>query len=373
MGDGSIYKTYTFSNLTSNYNYGFCFSPETRPINAGITMQYASTDYPQRIYNPGTMTLTNSTTNITLYLLGSSDGLYVTFQVLNLAGQTIEGVNVIATRTVGSTVTEVGNGLTDASGLVTFWFNPDFSHTVTFTKTGYDTFTTTLFPTQSSYTITMGGTTTTNNDYSQGISYFINPARDFLDNYTLYNFNFTINSDYWQLQGFGFSLYYGNHTLIGTNTSTVDTGGIVSLSNINTSFGQTNIYMNYFYLINGNYTNLSRSWLIQPTYGRNFSIWNFFQDLGIYIDSGFLGFDNFGKILLSFVLLVLISGGVAYNYGLRSEAAIMGIIFGVIFLLDVGLGFIPRIQIGSITAVPNFLTIVAFLLLIVFVIKEERS
>jgi len=371
LGTGTINKTLTFSNTTANLNYTFCFTPAAKSVNVDSRIQYASSGYPQRTYDPSVVLLSNTTTSTTLYLLATADGLYVTFQVINQAEQALSDVEVTATRVVDSV--QVGNGLTDAAGTITFWLNPDFSHTLVFEKDGYDTFTTVITPTQSSYTITLGGATTSTQDYNKGVSYFLNPATDFLDNYSLYSFNLTLNSEFWDLQKFGFDLFYGNDTLIGSNSSTATRGGVVSLFGLNSSSDQTTIYMNYYYLINGNYTNLTRVWIIQPTYGRTFSIWNFFQDLGTYIDAGFFGFDNFGKLLLSFVVIVLVAGGLSYNYGLRSEAAVMGIVFGMVFLLDVGLGFIPRIEVAGIRAVPNFLTIVTFIILMAFIIKEERT
>src|SRR6185503_1535405 len=118
----------------------------------------------------------------------------------------------------------IGSGTTDSAGLVTFFLNPDIQQTIGFSETGYTTFITSIFPTQTSYTITLGAATTTVSDYTQGVSQRITPFDDFLDQQTKYNFSYYVSSSYWTLDSFSFSLYYGNGTLIGSNTSTANGG-----------------------------------------------------------------------------------------------------------------------------------------------------
>lgn len=374
LGDGSITKTLTYSNLTANDYYAFCFSPSNKDAEIDINMQYASSGYPQRIYNPIATNFSNSSTDTTLYLLSSADGLFVTFQVVTQAQTGLDGVAVSATRVLDGSVTEVGTGTTDSAGLVTFWLNPDFEHTFTFIKSGYDTFTTTLFPTQSSYTIVLGGGTTNVTDYYRGVLVYIQPTEDFFDNHTIQNFSMIITSSYWDLDGFGFSIYYGNGTLIGTQSSS-DNGGSLYISGINVT--GDSVYARYYFIVNGTtiYSYSARSWIIQSTEGREFSILHFFDDLTTYITggSGLFGMDNFGRILLSFIFIVMVVGGISYNYGLRSEGAIMGILFGVVFFLDVGLGFIPRIQFGDVVAIPYLPTFITFLILMAVLFKEARN
>ena len=132
--------------------------------------------------------------------------------------------------------------------------------------------------------------------------------------------------------------------------------------------------MNYSYIISSSTSNFSRTWTVQSTEGRNYGIWRFFTDLNLYIDSsdGFWGIDDFAKLSLSLLFIIFVVGIVGRNYGVNNEAFIMTILFGVVFMLDVGLGFIPRIQIGNISASPNFLTFLTFILVIIFLIREEQ-
>jgi len=372
LGDGTVNKTYTFQNSSDNTEYGFCSNVGGRTLYVDPYVQYKQgSSYPQRIWDVGVQNYTSTVTEQTLYLLSTADGIYVTFQVISASEQPISGVEVTGIRQIDGTTTTVAYGTTDAAGSVTFWLNPDFSHTFTFEKTGYDTETYSVIPTQSSYTITMGGETAVEPDYIQGISYQVQPYGSFLDEDTNYNFNYTISSSYWTLESYGFDLYFGNGTLIASKSGTSEGGSTLSQNNINTT-NQSSIYMNYYYVINSTYQNGTRTWTIESTDGRSYSIQNFFDNFTTYTTAGMFGFDAFGRALLSVIIIVFVVGGMTARYGIQSEAAIMSILFGIVLFLDVGLNFIPAIQIGGLTAIENFPTFITFLILVGIIIREER-
>jgi hypothetical protein len=366
----SVTKTLSFINTTENPSYAFCATPGNMNLEIDSLIQYKQgSAYPQRVFSQTGATLTNTTTNLTLYLLGVSDGLFVTFQVLNVAEQPIDGVSINATRILEGSDTLVSQGTTDAAGSVTFWLNPDFLHTITFSKTGLDTETLSVFPTQTAYTVSMGGETVTEPDQTRGVSLVVQPTLSFLFNDTTYNFNYTISSTYWNLDEFGYTLIYSNGTTIDTQSSTASSGGVLN-TNANT-LNSSWIRMDYYYLINETYTNATRIWYIQNTEGTEYSISNFFERLIIYIDAGMFGFDNFGKALISFLILVLVAGGLSFRYGINSEVAIMGIIFGLVLVLDVGLGLIPNPQLATQAGLENIVTIITGIILFGFLAKEE--
>ena len=329
------------------------------------------TTYPQRIWQPSTQIYNQSVVEKILYLLSSTDGLYVTFQIINSAEQAISGVDVNGTRVISGDIVTVAQGTTDSAGAVTFWLNPDFSHTFSFFKTGYTLLSEALTPTQSSYTITLGGTSSVSNDTQQGTLITTSPTSDFLNQNTNYNFSYTISSSYWSLDNFTMSLNYDNGTNIGTNTSTSSVGGTVSLNNINTTEASY-IYLNITYSANGTLvTPNPRLFIVQNITGQSYSINHLFADFAVYSNSNFLGLDNFGKSLFSALFIFLIVGGIGYRYGLNSQAALMGILFGVVFFLDVALNFIPEISVAGITATNHFLTIITFFILIAMLLREE--
>ncbi len=270
LGDGSVNKTLTFINNTANPSYPFCSIPLDKSLNVDMVVQYKNTtSYPQRTYDPAVQVLTNTTTNKTLYLLNTVDGIYVTFQIVNVAQQPLSGVAVNATRVIGSEDVVIGDGTTDASGTVTFWMNPDFLHTLAFFKTGYPLAITSLTPTQSSYTISLGGgTTSTEINYYKGMVIGISPTKDFLTNNTLYNFSLSINSTYWALDNFGYTIYFGDGSTADTQSSISSAGGILNSLNINAS--SDSMYMRLLFHNQWN-NNIFR---ISKNLGNRYNNWN---------------------------------------------------------------------------------------------------
>lgn len=339
IGSGLVNKSYTYTNITYHFNYTFC-TTYSNNMNVVPYIQYASSDYgyPQRIWNPSTQSYNNTNFNKILYLLKSEDGLYVTFQVVNTGQQTISGVNVNASREISGTTTLVGQGITGDDGSVTFWLNPDFEHTFYFSKTGYDTYTTSFAPTQSGYTVTLSGGTTTQDSYSRGITKSIIPTNSSLINDTTYTFGFQLNSSYWDVEEYGFNLRLSNGTTIdGGSTGTEATFLTLDYDTNN----QTRIYLDYYWLINGNYTNITVYWNVYNTQHTEWSIKTFFTDLTLYMDSGLFGIDDFGKKLLIFLVLFISIGTLGYKYGASDPLFLAGIVFGVIFFFDVAVGLIP--------------------------------
>lgn len=365
----SYIATRTASN--SSY-YAFCFDPGSSNIILNMSFKYSESDYPIRTFAFNEQTFTSATTNQTLYMLGSAEGIYSTIQVVDATGSPILDVQLTIERQINGVYVIVGLETTGGDGSATFWVNPNFKHRITAQASGYITQQVLVTLSQTTYTITMTSTTEiTLPDYSQGISYYLNPGRDFLDNFTEYDFNMTLSSSFWTINEFGFSLYWGNGTLIGSDSDT--SPGVIELTGVNSTSNQTSIYMEYYYLINVTYTNGTRTWFIQSTDLRDFSLFSFFTTLSLYINSGnMFGMGDFGRILLSIIILVMVTGSISLRYGVRNDIFIAGIIFGLVLFLDVGLGFFGRIQIGPNLAVENFVTIIVALILIAMIIMEER-
>jgi len=366
LGSGTVSKNLTFTNVTGNPSYAFCGNPTDRNISTSFTLQYANAGgtFPQRTFEDVT-TFGNVTTNQVLYLLATADGIYVTFQVINQVEQTLSGVHVTATRVIsGSTVT-VGEGDTGADGGVTFWLNPNFEHTFTFDAAGYELYTTSLTPTQTSYTVIMGGGTAPEiNDYSRGITMNINPpATQTLYNDTTYNFNMTITTSYWDLEGFGFYLKLINGTILDSESSSSSSGGTLT-NNLNTG-NYTNIVMEYYWIINGSTQTRNAYWNVINTDNTQWSINNFFTDFNTYLTTGLFGLDDFGKYLIVYIILFFTVGIMSYKYGLVSPLAITAMIFGVIYTFDVVLNLLPPTA-----GIPNFYTFAAGIVLGMIIIRE---
>lgn len=372
LGDGTVRKTYTYINNTDNFNYEFCATPNLT-LNTDIYIQYKqNSDYPQRTHDQDDISLSNTTTNLMLYLLDVADGLYNTFTIVNIADQPIQGVAASITRIINGEPIVVGVGETGASGKVTFWLNPDFLHVFNFYKSPFPIYTFEDFANQQAWDmITLGTTTVENIDFTKGVTKSFSPSGDWVTKNNIYDFSFIVSSTTYNLDEWGYILNYSNGTTIDTKSSTENTGGTLTSSNINISTSK-HIIMDAYFTVNGTRFNVNRIWKTQGA-GSEYSIWNFFQRFTNYTEANILGIkgedgdDDFGIALISFLILVLVSGGLTYRYGIQSEAAIMGIIFGLVAFLDIGLNWIPT----PVNAMPHFITVVIGFILVGFLIKEE--
>jgi hypothetical protein len=321
-------KSYTFQNTSLNYEYDFCSYPNLSTINLVGTMVYAGNNsYPARSYGFNGDYSLSSMTNKTLYLLNADDGLYVTFQVVTPALQLLEGAQVQVALNGAITETKI----TDTAGSVTFWLNPNSQYNFTFSKTGYNNYSFLLYPTQSSYTVTMGSSTTSDtNNYLEGVSWDISPTDAVLDNSTVYTFRFNISSLYWDMSSYGFSLKDQSGNVVATAKGTTGVGSNLS-TNLNVS-DNTSITMEYYWIINGNQTNLTREWSSFFKYQGGSSLMNFFDDFRNFSKSGF---NDFSRTLIAFALILIIVG-IASVYGVNSPIAIAGLITALVWVFTLG-------------------------------------
>jgi hypothetical protein len=151
---GSFNKTYLYNNISENLNYAFCFEPSDATIENDYVFQYSGSSYPQRRFSEK-ITLTNITTNKTLYLLKDTDGIYTLLQTFDGLGDQLFGVTVTAERKFNGIWTLLSKDVTDSAGSVTFWLNPNFDHRFTFTKENCTTLVVNTRPSQQQYTATM--------------------------------------------------------------------------------------------------------------------------------------------------------------------------------------------------------------------------
>lgn len=361
LGSGTAYKELIFINLTANPSYGFCFTPANKVINLQYSVSYTATGYQTRVVNPIVTTYDNNTISKTLYLLGTSDGIYVTFQLVNLASQVLGDVSVSCDRLIGTELSNVAYGSTGDDGVVTLFLNPFFSHTCTFSKTNYQTYQTSFYPTQSSYTITLNSlNVTTTDDYTKGITYAITPTNSTLLNNTDYNFSFSLTTEIWEIDEFGFILTNSTDEI--DSTSSYENGGILELTK-NTG-NNSQIIMNYYYRINDTYINGSKTWPVYTNANSEWSLLTFFTDFKRYMTSGMFGLDNFGLTIIVFLIILMSVGIMSYKFGLTSPAAISVLLFGIVFFLDISVGLIPNI--GRV----HFVTLFVGIITIGVVVRE---
>ncbi len=367
LGGGTVNKTFSFINITDNYNYEFCATPN-QTLNVDSFIQYKQgTAYPQRVFDAPVVQYTNDTTHSILYLLGVADGIFVTFQTISTANLVLSGVAITAVREISGGDVTVGQGTTGADGGVTLWLNPDFIHDFTFIKSGFPTLQESFAPTQSSYTITLGGTTTPTDSFFKGIDFSVIPTNTSLTNDTTYTFGFTLTSAFWDLEEYGFNLRLANGTIITGDTTS--TSGTALTKSYNTN-NQTKVYLDYFWKVNSTYTNGTKLWIVYNTENTQWSISTFFTDLTLYLDSGFFGIDDFGRYLIIFIIIFFTVGIMSFKFGFTSPMTISVMTFLIVFFFDVVVGIIPQLSLFSGTQVPYLLTFLTGLIAVMAILRE---
>jgi len=152
LGNGVVTKSYSYQSTTDTNSYGFCFTPNTSPIYITPSVQYSNFDSVIKTYNyPSAIILSSTPTNTVLYLTKTVNGIYSSYQVTTQSLTVLP--NALVTFTLNGNVIE--SRLTDGSGIATFFLNPNTAYTLTASKTGYASFTTTIYPTQSTYSIAL--------------------------------------------------------------------------------------------------------------------------------------------------------------------------------------------------------------------------
>lgn len=367
-------KTLTYVNNTENKNYTFCFSPQNKTVNINSYLQYTRANYYQRTYNPSVLQFSNKTNETILYSILQSSSNAVTFLVVNSVGDPISGVSVNVTRLIGSTLVLVGDGTTDAAGAVTFYLSPNSIYNYAFYKSGYDLYTTSNMPTSPPYTITLGGTSSssiiTKKDYSQGMQYWIRPSSyGYLENGTDYGFNFTLISSYYDVDSFGFYLKLPNGSIL-QSTSASSNGGVVNVNQNTGNFEK--IIINAYWIVEGNYTNVTSYWVMYDPSGSSHSLSNFFSRLNNYTSSGLFGMDvgesgySFTLTLIIFVSMFFFVGIMTYKFGITNVGTISLIIFCLVAIVDLQMGLLP----SPVNAIPHLPTMVIGFIAVVLIFKE---
>lgn len=231
IGDGSVTSSYLITNSTEHASYAFCFIPADTSIITDLLFKYASTGYPQRTFQYNNQVLSNSTTNQVLYLLGSDDGIYSSFQIVTSEGSPVSGAVVQIERQFSGTWTLVGQENSDSSGLVTFWLNSNYDHRITVSKSGYVTTSVTIRPTQSIYTIILSATGGgyTYNSSIDGVYYTKSPASGILSPGT-YDFTFNVSAANGNMENCKLELTNSSGSVLASDTTACTSYGYLSIT-----------------------------------------------------------------------------------------------------------------------------------------------
>lgn len=331
---GSITKSYSYSNPSSNPSYAFCFSPNNLTINVFGTISYSNAESQSRTFIITNAYFTNTPTYYTLYLLPTSLGYLSHYKTVSTTNSIVP--SVYYTVALSGTNNIVSSGYTDTAGLTAIWLNPTTNYDYVFSKPGYPTNTFTLAPNSAdTYTITMGaassipnGTTINNN-----LTTVINPNNQTLINDTSYNFVFTVTGNshvtaiYMNLtNSSGSQIFYGSNAGLGTVSTIINTGSnnqIVGKFKIVTDQGETITY--------------NRVWTIGNYFIGDYSLYN---QLGLFTK---LGFPDWVRIAIALGIIIVIMIYLSTNEMLdtsESKVAVMILLiwaFSLIGWLNTGI------------------------------------
>ena len=195
-GSGVINKTLSFINATENSQYSFCSTPANRSLNINYLINYNNANSQQRTFGES-RTVSRLSLEKILYLLPSNLGIFTTFRTEDTISNVLSLDNGIITRTISGSLVTISSSLTDSSGIVVFFLNPDATYSGDFSKTGFITNTFTFVPITDIRVVVMGtgGEVLNGSQIGLGTTYETFPRNSSLINDTDYVFGFNVTSD----------------------------------------------------------------------------------------------------------------------------------------------------------------------------------
>ena len=330
------YRTFNLVSSAASY-YLFYKYPNVTVSNftTDITASVYSSGYPLRSFYFSNYSINGTASKINLYLLDSASGIYTTFNVIDgFSGAALSNAHIVGTTTtlLGATLIAC-EGYTDAAGTLTCWHNPNTEHTYVFSKAGYSTYTYVIYPTQTSYTVTMGSGAGINMTHPMdSINYSISPELTLtLQNGTDYLFWFNLSSSNSSLNSYGFLLYgnYNNGTqMLLCNETGTDPDG-ENLSCLANTANYSSMSMNHYFTNYNGTIGATATWTVHRYFQGDYSIRTFFDDLKIFLRNPAFGNGTdagFTLALILFAILLLMVGYLSYVSGVYSPFAIAGVI-----------------------------------------------
>jgi len=147
-----VIENFSYS-YTGNDTYYLCIVPPDSEVYANITIRYWNASYPTRYRYYRNTVLTNTTQNISLYLLNSTNSQNVLFQTYNNQEYQIPNAIISNYRLMGTDWNMVVNGITDDTGSYTLHLDSTMNYNIIITATGYVTKNIYLIPVLTTYKI----------------------------------------------------------------------------------------------------------------------------------------------------------------------------------------------------------------------------
>ena len=302
----------TFSGITDNPH------TITGLTEGSYKLKASSVNYPERQYLD--LDVSNTTTTfLNVYLINNTIGSEVTFNIVGEAVNPIENVRTVFTKVINGTNTVVAQEISDYSGQVILNLDTNTEYTINFSKEGFEVKIIKLEPKNLNYVITMISTVGKyNQSVHEGIRYNFEPSDIVLNNDTNYNFTFTLNSTVWTLTNCTLKLFNG--TIFLSQSSSFDTNSCGMSIELNTS-DMTSILSEATYVLDSQFEfTISQQYSVIFTYEGDFSLKSFLDDLS---DFSMAGFDNFGRMILAFIVIFIILGFVGREVSFENREVLL--------------------------------------------------
>jgi hypothetical protein len=303
----NLITTATAIDVTTNSSLtNFSTSVGTILLNlTGVENQldFSNPDYENARYFYTPINNDNTTEYLTVYMLNNTQNVNITVLVKTESNALIQGARLNFTRLVGGSIVTVVEKITDISGSVAVSLDPDITHTVYVSATGYNNRSAIIEPNvdQSPYTITLTSTEADTTSYYIGLNYNFTPIDDPLTNRTNITMGFNVTSSFWTITDCFFQVQDQNLTTISSNNSFCsDTTGFSTLT-INTS-NNTSLTSIAILTLNGTNITITRYYSVTSAFQGEFSLMTLIDDINNFSGSGFGDFNR------SIIALIIIAG-----------------------------------------------------------------
>ncbi len=364
LGTGTVKDSYHFADAVDTASYEFCFSLN-ETLHTDLTFQYKQDPGFSARTESFVGDLTNTTTYKILFLTGTANGQYITFQIQSSVGTGIPDATIQIERKIGGAWTTIGTDNSDDAGQVVFYLDTTLDHRLTVTHADYETEVLTIRPSQAVYTIILtlsGGEPAEYTSPYRGIAYSISPkARTWLSEDTIYAFTFNISANYSNLITYSINITDKNMNQLNSTQGTTATGSNLTVLLDTTGFSK--LYGHYYVtLVNGTGVYLLDPilWPIRDIEAGSNSVIVYFQNLmATPTDIA----DDYTRLTLVFFLIFV--GFAAFCRSTGMELAQPGITLFIVFFLTLALSILGFLSIDF--APSAFMNQYAIALIIFFI------
>ena len=273
-------------------------------LNSEYTLNFISENFQNSTY---TVTYNEDNSILNVYLIET--GSKITFTVQDTSLNFLDSAKITISTFVNGTNQIIGSKLTDASGTTFFYLEENKPHTITATKTGYKTFTSSINVDQTAYNIKMSLVSSINfNSPTGGVTYSVSPE-NFKINSSSVTFLFNVSSVE-DLDYFRIDLYNGTTLIDSVVDDFSKNGASISLPINLTPYNDTFLISKYTYK-KTDYQNYTFTKTHYININSKNTIDNNFLTIRSWSEENLSNRDKifiFGLINLVFTISMLISG-----------------------------------------------------------------